>query len=104
MKSPSLSIIILSMTVRVYTSKHCAPCHDVDRRVKKGQIAEDVELIDIETEEGFLRFKEEVLDQGDGAVPSAYKGGQRCKIQIDEETDTLIFACPTDAPPSDQQG
>jgi len=89
------------MTVRVYTGKHCQPCHPIEEMIKQGKVSEDVELIDIETDEGFLKFKEEVLDKGDGAVPSAYKDGQQCKIGCDETGNILIFECPmTDDHPS----
>jgi glutaredoxin len=90
------------MTIRVYTAKHCKPCHSVERLIKEGRFAgEEVELVDIETDEGFKKFKEEVLDFSDGAVPSAYKGGEKCLIHIDEENNSLLLECPT-APPSAQ--
>jgi len=86
------------MTVRIYTARHCTPCHHIEDLIKEGKISEDVELIDIETDEGFLKFKEEVLDSDDGRVPSAYKEGQQCRIGLDEQ-DTLVFDCPTNETP-----
>lgn len=92
------------MTIRIYTTPHCKPCLEVTRLIKEGKFsgADKVELIDIETDEGFEKFKKEVLDFGDGAVPSAYRNGERCLVHIDEENDNVLLECPT-APPSSQQ-
>lgn len=80
--------------IRVYTSKHCKPCHGIVDRIKSGKFnQEEVDLIDIETPEGFEKFKEEVLAFGDGAVPSAYKDGTRCLISINDE-DNVVIDCP----------
>jgi predicted thioredoxin/glutaredoxin len=68
--------------IRVYTAEHCDPCHQVEQMIKDGKVGEAVEIIDIETEEGFGLFNSEVLSKGDAAVPSAYKDGQICKIHI----------------------
>jgi len=94
------------MTIRVYTSKTCKPCHEIEKLIKEGKFAGEtkVELIDIETDEGFEKFRKEVLDFGDGAVPSAYKDGEKCLIRVDEESDSLLIECPTGGPPSSEQG
>ena len=64
----------------------------------------DIELVDIETNEGFEKFRKEVLDFSDGAVPSAYKDGEKCLIRIDKESNNLLLECPTTtAPPSSGQ-
>jgi glutaredoxin len=91
------------MTIRIYTAKHCKPCHEVERLIKEGKFSggDEVELVDIETDEGFEKFRKEVLDFGDGAVPSAYKDGEKCLVRIDEENDNVLLECPT-APPSAQ--
>lgn len=81
------------MTIRVYTSKNCPPCKEVDRLIKEGRFEGEIELVDIESDEGFAKFKQEVLDFGDGAVPSAYKEGKKCVISITED-DSLLFNCP----------
>lgn len=87
------------MAIRVYTSKNCPPCKEVDRLIKEGRFEGEIELVDIETDEGFLKFKEEVLDFGDGAVPSAYKDGNKCLISITD--DSLLFNCPDEASSSE---
>lgn len=48
-----------------------------------------VELIDIESEEGFKRIAELGLE----GVPAVYKESKKCLIQIDRETDTLLLEC-----------
>jgi len=79
--------------IKVFTSEHCVPCHEVVDLIKKGKHFDDIELVDIETEEGFSEFKKSVLNKGDGAVPSAYKDGIKCSIGVDED-DNLVFTCP----------
>lgn len=94
------------MTIRVYTAKHCKPCHEIEELIKQGKFAgeSEVELIDIETDRGFEKFRKEVLDFGDGAVPSAYRDGKKCLIRIDEENNNLLLECPTNDLPSSEQG
>lgn len=95
------------MTIKIYTSKNCPPCEELEGKLKEANLEDEVELVDIESDEGFLDFKKEVLDHRDGAVPSAFKDGKQCKIGYDEE-ERLVLECPkdeveeetTDAPPS----
>lgn len=88
------------MTVRIYTSKNCVPCHEVTKLIKEGKFSgeSEVELVDIETDEGFDLFRKEVLDFGDGAVPTAYLEGKKCLITVEE--DQVFINCSKDAPPS----
>lgn len=81
------------MTIKVFTSKNCPPCREVDRLIKGGKFQGDIQIVDIETDEGFAEFRKEILDHGDGAVPSAYRDGQKCIISITED-DNLVFNCP----------
>ena len=103
LKSPLIYFIIPDMAIRVYTSKNCPPCKEIDRLVKGGRFdgVGEIELVDIESDDGFAKFKEEVLDFGDGAVPSAYKEGKKCIISFTED-DSLSFNCPTDPSSSEQ--
>lgn len=94
------------MPIRIYTHKDCPPCKELEEKLKEANLPDEVEVVDIETDEGFLEFKKEVLDHRDGGVPSAYKDGKQCKIGYDEEN-RLVLECPTDeveeptdAPPS----
>ncbi len=91
------------MTIRVYTAKHCVPCEGIKRLIEEGKFTgeNEIELIDIETDDGFEKFRKEVLQFGDAAVPSAYKDGKKCSIRIDEENNSVLLECPTTvAPPS----
>jgi len=83
------------MGITIFTSKNCPPCQGLEEKLKEVNLQDEVELVDIETDDGFLKFKEEVIDHGDGAVPSAYKDGKQCKIGYDED-DRLVLDCPTD--------
>ena len=85
--------------IRVYIAGNCGPCEDIRKMVQEGKAPEGVELVDIETDEGFAEFTAEVLTHGDGGVPSAYKGGQLCEIFKDDQNNTLIIDCP-EPPPS----
>ncbi len=91
------------MAIRVYTSQHCGPCKSLKALIEQGKIKEDIEIVDIETDEGFEKFSKEVLEKSDGAVPSAYRDGQQCRILVDEETSEVSFECP-DAPPASPPG
>lgn len=86
--------------VIVYTSEHCQPCKIVTDLISQGRFTgeKEIELVDIETDEGFARFSEEILKHNDGAVPSAYKEGKQCLIRLNE--DVVEFECPIDAPPA----
>jgi glutaredoxin len=84
------------MTIRIYTAKHCIPCKEVEEKIKPLGETEQFEVIDIETDEGFEKFKKEVLDHSDGSVPSAYKDGQRCIIGFNDDGE-LILDCPAHA-------
>lgn len=97
------------MTIKIYTAEHCAPCHDVMHRLKEQghQIdGEAVEIIDVETDEGFAEFSREVLSQGDGAVPWATRDGERCLILHVE--DGIALECPhrgdQEPPPASETG
>lgn len=90
------------MGITVFAAKNCLPCREVKDLIEKGRVSEKVDLVDIETDEGFERFSKEVLSSGDGAVPSAYKDGMKCTIKIDEEKRIVIFDCPQAAPPAGQ--
>lgn len=79
--------------IRLYTAKHCAPCHDITDLVKQGKVqnGDKVELIDIETDDGFAEFMPLVEEEG-SAIPIAYKDGKVCKVTI--EDGVVCFSCP----------
>jgi glutaredoxin len=89
------------MTIKLYTAEHCAPCHRVEELLKNQNNnidGEDVKVIDVESDDGFKEFKEQILSKGDAAVPSAYKDGEKCLIKI--EDDILHLICGEDDQPS----
>lgn len=100
---PPLSLIEMEK-VRVFVSEHCGPCQIVKDMVEKGQVSDEVELVDIESDEGFPYIKEFALS----GVPSAYKGNEKCEIKIDQAANKLHIVCPqattTEAPPSSDEG
>ena len=81
----------------VFVSPNCGPCQDVQELIQEGRVigAPEVEIVDIETDEGFDRFVEQVLSKGEGAAPMAFRGEELCEILYDDENDTLQFRCPT---------
>jgi len=80
--------------VTVYTAGHCTPCDEIKDSLQKGQFLVDgeegeVDLIDIETEEGYeLAQKQELT-----AVPQAFYQGKTCKIKFDEENHEVLIEC-----------
>lgn len=90
---------------RIFVSEHCGHCQVIKDMVQNGQVDDkDVELIDLETDEGFPYIAEFGLT----GVPSAYIGKQKCEIQIDQESNVLRIVCPEtpiiEAPPSSDEG
>lgn len=87
------------MTVKVYTAAHCVPCHTaIDALKSQGNIidGEEVEVVDVETDEGFSEFHENVLSKtpkgGEVGVPMAYKDGQCCRLDLTDGK--LSLSCP----------
>jgi hypothetical protein len=84
-------------------SEHCGPCQVIKDMVEKGQVSDkEVELVDIESDEGFPYIEEFALS----GVPSAYKGKEKCEIKIDQGANKLHIICPAptiEAPPSSDE-
>lgn len=81
------------MKTVVYIASHCLPCKEVKELLEKRHflvngIESEVEVVDIETEEGFARMR--AFPELDG-IPSAYQDGKACRIHIDD--DTLFLEC-----------
>ena len=86
-------------TINVFTAGHCRPCQDFKKLIEEGRIEVDAEpgavldVVDIETEEGFSRLAK---SKGDiTLIPAAEYQGQSCKIEIDKERDVVVIRCPT---------
>lgn len=82
------------MSIKVFTSKTCPPCQEVHELLKSFQGPDEIEIVDIDTDAGFEDFKKVIIEHGEGAVPSAFKDGQRCKVLLDEEKKSVKFECP----------
>lgn len=84
--------------IKIYSAGHCGPCQKVSGLLKEGLVEVDidnasVELIDIETEEGFAELKKVSLS----AVPMAFLNDKACKLLIDEEKNILVINCKPEA-------
>jgi len=90
--------------ITLYTSEDCAPCKEVGELIKAGKFSspdtDEVDIVDIGTDEGFARFAKEVLAKDDGAVPSAYIDGMKCRIEVLEDN-SVQFNCPSNDHPVD---
>ena len=80
--------------VKVFVSSSCGPCQEVKEAIASGKFnLEDVDLIDLETDEGFPYIEKMKLNR----VPVAYKGKRQCKILHDDEGG-LFIDCPQPKP------
>lgn len=79
--------------ITVFTAEHCDPCHEIVDLLKKKSFASDVgapiNLIDIESEEGFEHIKDKKVE----GVPSAQYKGKSCKLEVDEERRIVLITC-----------
>lgn len=82
----------------VYVSSNCSSCADVKKALKERRINREIDVIDIDTDEGFETFYNEVLAKQDGKIPSAYKDGKPCLVGFDEDK-VFTIQCPTDPLP-----
>jgi glutaredoxin len=82
--------------LRVFVSANCGPCQEIKEAINAGRFnAEEVDLIDIETEEGFPWIKKLGLTK----APSAYLGRKECEMFINREDNSLYIDCPTSKKP-----
>lgn len=81
--------------IRIFSSPGCPPCHEVERRIVDGQIdGVPVELVNVETENGFKRFNDE-LERSKAetfSIPSAFHDGKQCEIRLIGD-DRLKLTC-----------
>lgn len=82
---------------KVFVSEHCAPCQEVKKLIQEKHLEEEIELVDVNTDEGFALFYQMVLSKRDGAVPSAFKDGQECKILVGGD-EVIKIECPPPPP------
>jgi glutaredoxin len=73
--------------IKVFVSSSCGPCQRVKNAISEGKFnIEEVDLIDLETEEGFPYIEKFGLNR----VPAAFKGKQQCDLLFSEEGDLII--------------
>ena len=80
--------------VKVYTAGHCTPCEEIKKSLSEGNFLVDgkeetIDVVDIETDEGFEEAQKRELT----AVPQAFRGAKQCAIKIDDETHTVLIEC-----------
>jgi hypothetical protein len=79
--------------IRLFVHGSCAPCQEIKKLIESGKFdKEEVEVIDIATEEGYHWMEKMKLTR----VPSAFHGSQECKLRIDDEKEALLIECPGD--------
>ena len=87
--------------IQVFVSSHCGSCAEVKRILESGQFSQSdgqtVDLIDVDTEEGFDRMQKH---GGVVAVPSAFYEGKKCRILKADEMDGLHIDCQPPVPES----
>ncbi len=82
----------------LFISSSCKACGDVKAALKERRLNRDLDVIDIDTDEGFEVFNREVLEKQDGKIPSAFKDGKPCLLGFDEDK-VFTIQCPTDSAP-----
>jgi len=77
--------------------------------IEKGEVdagdVEEIDVVDIDTDEGFDRFEKEVLaklpDDGEARLPGAYLDGIACDIKMVDDDKFVIFECPDKETPNE---
>jgi glutaredoxin len=92
--------------IKLFVGGHCPPCEEVKKLVQDGAFVIDgeegaqVDMIDIETEEGFPYIEKHQLT----GIPRALdEQGKQCKIGIDRENNVVVFDCGQSEPESNSQ-
>jgi len=76
--------------LKIFIAKHCLPCQQLKEIARNGGFGDDVEVIDIETEEGFPNIAELKLEE----IPVAYEDGKKCAIKYSD--DNIEIKCPAE--------
>ncbi|KKM97006.1 hypothetical protein LCGC14_1172400 [marine sediment metagenome] len=82
--------------LRVFVAAGCGPCQEVKDAVAAGRFnAEDVDIIDVESKEGFTYIKKFGLTK----APAAFLGKKECELFINREDNSLFIDCPDNKKP-----
>ena len=77
--------------LRVFITTSCGPCKEIKEAIEAGRFnAEDVDLIDVETKEGFPFIKKFGLTK----APAVFLGKKECEMFINRKDNSLFFQCP----------
>jgi len=76
--------------LKIFIAKHCLPCQQLKEIAENGGFGDDVEVIDVESEEGFPKVAEMELME----IPSAYEDGKKCRIKY--SGDNVEIKCPAE--------
>ncbi len=81
------------MKVTVFYASHCIPCHEVVDNMQNREVAlqgaDNVELVDVESEEGFSKIGDNNIE----TIPVAIReDGKTCRI-FKGENDTVLIDC-----------
>ena len=77
--------------LRVFISANCGPCHELKAAIEAGRFnVENIDLIDVETKEGFPYIKKFGLTK----APAAYLGKTECDMFINRQDNSIFIECP----------
>lgn len=80
----------MAKKVKVFVSSSCPPCAEIKEKIEQGKFnVEDVDLIDVETEDGFKYIKKLNLT----SLPSAYLGTKQCRLGFSENDEIVVIEC-----------
>lgn len=64
--------------LQIFVAEHCEGCQQLKEIAENGGFGDDVEVVDVETEEGFPKVAEMELTE----IPAAYEDGVKCRIKF----------------------
>ena len=79
--------------VKLFIGSHCSPCQKLKELMTEGKFLVDgekgkVDMVDVETEEGFLNIEKYNLE----LIPAAIdEKGDHCSVSIEDET--VVIEC-----------
>ena len=76
--------------LQIFVAEHCEGCQELKEIAENGGFGDDVEVIDVATEEGFPKVAEMELTE----IPSAYEDGKRCAIKYSDYN--VEIKCPAE--------
>ena len=72
----------------IFVAEHCPPCQILKEIAASGGFGEEVEVVDVESEEGFPQIAEKDLTE----IPSAFQGEMKCEIRWSDTNVEIV--CP----------